>query len=75
MNHETNPQTPAPQVAAVIESCEQLLEQLSRQIIGQQEVLRQLLLALFARGHCLLVGVPGLAKTLMIRTLAQALKL
>jgi MoxR-like ATPase len=75
MNHESNQQTPAPQVAAVIESCEQLMGQLSRQVIGQQEVLGQLLLALFARGHCLLVGVPGLAKTLMVRTLARALQL
>ena len=75
MNHESNQQTLASQVAAVIESCEQLRAQLSRQVIGQQDVLHQLLLALFARGHCLLVGVPGLAKTLMIRTLAQALQL
>ena len=75
MNHESNQQALPPQVGAVIESCEQLRAQLSRQVIGQQEVLHQLLLALFARGHCLLVGVPGLAKTLMIRTLAQALQL
>jgi len=75
MNHESNQQILASQVAAVIESCEQLRAQLSRQVIGQQDVLHQLLLALFARGHCLLVGVPGLAKTLMIRTLAQALEL
>lgn len=59
----------------VQESCQRLLDQLARQVIGQQDVLKQLLLALFARGHCLLVGVPGLAKTLMIRTLARALDL
>ena len=44
-------------------------------IVGQQQVIEELLIAMFARGHCLLVGVPGLAKTLMIRTLADALSL
>ena len=41
-------------------------------IVGQQEVVDQLLICLFARGHCILEGVPGLAKTLMIRTLRSA---
>ena len=50
-------------------------EQLGRVIVGQQQVIEELLIAMFARGHCLLVGVPGLAKTLMIRTLADALTL
>src|SRR5262249_35241484 len=50
-------------------------KELSKAIVGQQEVIEQLLIAIFARGHCLLVGVPGLAKTLMIRTLADALNL
>src|SRR3974377_1748462 len=50
-------------------------EQLGRVIVGQQHVIEELLIALFARGHCLLVGGPGLAKTLMIRTLADALTL
>jgi MoxR-like ATPase len=44
-------------------------------IVGQQTVIEELLVAMFARGHCLLVGVPGLAKTLMIRTLADTLSL
>src|SRR5207302_8756633 len=44
-------------------------------IIGQEAVLDQLLMAIFCRGHALLVGVPGLAKTLMVSTLAQALDL
>src|ERR1017187_9950636 len=52
-----------------------ITEQLSRVIVGQQQVIEELLIAMFARGHCLLVGVPGLAKTLMIRTLADALSL
>ncbi len=54
---------------------QRLLLECSKSIVGQREVLEQLLIALFAQGHCLLVGVPGLAKTLMIRTLADALDL
>jgi MoxR-like ATPase len=52
-----------------------ITEQLGRVIVGQQPVIEELLVAMFARGHCLLVGVPGLAKTLLIRTLAEALAL
>ena len=40
-------------------------------IVGQQQVIEEILVAMFAGGHCLLVGVPGLAKTLLIRTLAD----
>jgi MoxR-like ATPase len=50
-------------------------EQLQRVIVGQRQVIEELLIAMFARGHCLLVGVPGLAKTLLIRTLADTLSL
>jgi MoxR-like ATPase len=49
--------------------------QLARVIVGQQQVIEEVLVAMFARGHCLLVGVPGLAKTLLIRTLAGSLSL
>jgi MoxR-like ATPase len=52
-----------------------LRAEMGKIIIGQQEVLEELLVAIFARGHCLLIGVPGLAKTLMIHTLADALNL
>ena len=52
-----------------------LLDELHKVVIGQDAVIELLLAALFARGHCLLVGVPGLAKTLMISTLARVLKL
>jgi MoxR-like ATPase len=51
----------------------QILEQLRRAIIGQAEVIEQILAAIFTRGHCLLVGVPGLAKTLMVSTISQIL--
>lgn len=50
-------------------------EELGRVIVGQQAVIEQLLIALLAGGHCLLVGVPGLAKTLMISSLAKAIGL
>ena len=49
--------------------------QMGRVIVGQEQVLEELLIAVFSRGHCLLVGVPGLAKTLMIHTLADTLNL
>jgi MoxR-like ATPase len=52
-----------------------ITDQLGRVIVGQQQVIEELLVAMFARGHCLLVGVPGLAKTLLIRTLADTLSL
>ncbi|HUS57461.1 MAG TPA: MoxR family ATPase [Planctomycetota bacterium] len=52
-----------------------LLEEIHKIIVGQDEVIDQILTAMFCRGHCLLVGVPGLAKTLMISTLARVLKL
>src|SRR6516225_2534021 len=50
-------------------------KELGKAIVGQDRVIEELLIAIFARGHCLLVGVPGLAKTLMIRTLAESLTL
>src|SRR5262245_21252541 len=46
--------------------CRRLLAECGKVIVGQKDVLEQLILALVARGHCLLVGVPGLAKTLMV---------
>ncbi len=52
-----------------------LLKETGKVIVGQQEVIDALLIAMFSRGHCLLVGVPGLAKTLMISTLAKVLNL
>jgi MoxR-like ATPase len=50
-------------------------QEIKKVIIGQQEIIDQLLITLFSRGHCLIVGVPGLAKTLLISTLAQVLDL
>jgi MoxR-like ATPase len=50
-----------------------MLDQLRRIIVGQTEVIEQILAAIFTRGHCLLVGVPGLAKTLMVSSISQIL--
>ena len=49
--------------------------ELEKVIVGQEQVIEQLIIAIFAQGHCLLEGVPGLAKTLMVSTLARSLKL
>src|SRR5438552_7109486 len=53
----------------------QMRTEIGKVIIGQEQVLDELLMAIFCRGHALLVGVPGLAKTLMVSTLSQALDL
>jgi len=50
-------------------------KEIAKVIVGQEEIIDQLLISLLARGHCLLIGVPGLAKTLLIKTLAQVLDL
>ncbi|MBW3599338.1 MAG: MoxR family ATPase [Planctomycetes bacterium] len=57
------------------EARERILDQLSQVIVGQRDVVEELLISLFSRGHCLLEGVPGLAKTLMISTLARTMNL
>ena len=54
---------------------EQILRQVREVIVGQQEVLDQILIAIFVGGHCLMTGLPGTAKTLMVRTIAEALGL
>src|SRR5262245_46293461 len=62
-------------VERLSEAYRSIKDEIGKRIVGQSEVIEQLLIALFARGHCLLVGVPGLAKTMLIRTLADALSL
>ena len=52
---------------------ESLKKEIGKKIIGQEDTIDQLLIAIFSQGHALLIGVPGLAKTLLIQTLAQAL--
>jgi MoxR-like ATPase len=53
----------------------QIVSEIEKRVVGQREVVEHLLISLFSRGHCLFVGVPGLAKTLLISTLADVLNL
>ena len=59
----------------VCEFYQQLKSELEKVIVGQEDVVRLLLASLFAQGHCLLIGVPGLAKTLLVRSLSDALRM
>jgi MoxR-like ATPase len=62
-------------IQRVNEARQRILAQLEQVIVGQQQVIEELLISLLSRGHCLLEGVPGLAKTLMVSTLARTLNL
>ena len=62
-------------VELMSESYQEIRKELSKVIIGQDNILEKLLIGLYARGHCLLIGVPGLAKTLIIKTLGEVLGL
>ena len=57
------------------ETHQNILEEIGKVIVGQKEIITDLLLSLFCNGHCLLIGVPGLAKTLLIKTLSQVIDL
>lgn len=56
-------------------SVSKIKNEVGKVIVGQQDIIDQLLICLFSRGHCVLIGVPGLAKTLLIRTVSQTLNL
>jgi MoxR-like ATPase len=60
---------------ALVASCKEIRKQVGQIVVGQDDVIEQLLIAILSRGHCLLEGVPGLAKTLMVRTLAESMHL
>jgi MoxR-like ATPase len=62
-------------IASLAANIQTVRSEIGKIIIGQHDVVDQLLMSLFAKGHCLLVGVPGLAKTLLIKTLADSLDL
>jgi MoxR-like ATPase len=62
-------------VEALKESREKIEQEIRKVIIGQKQIVDELMISLFARGHCLLIGIPGLAKTLLINTLAKVLDL
>ena len=65
--------SPEEAVRRVAQAREILVNEVHKVIIGQDEMIEQMLICIFARGHCLTIGVPGLAKTLAVSTLAQAL--
>jgi MoxR-like ATPase len=74
------PQEPLPTedlraVEELAQARAQIVEQIEKRVVGQRDVVEHLLISLFSRGHCLFVGVPGLAKTLLISTLADVLNL
>jgi MoxR-like ATPase len=78
--HPVSPQQPLPteDLRAIEELAmarAQIVEQIEKRVVGQRDVVEHLLISLFSRGHCLFVGVPGLAKTLLISTLADVLNL
>jgi MoxR-like ATPase len=62
-------------VAHLKEAHDKILQQIRKAVVGQQQVVNELMIVLFAQGHALLMGVPGLAKTLLVRTLASSLSL
>jgi len=71
---EPSPVPPAPgpeTLARLLEGRERLTTELAKVIVGQDEVIEQLLLALLAGGHCLITGAPGLAKTLLVKSIAR----
>jgi MoxR-like ATPase len=67
--------TDVEQAQVLVKAYQKVTAELGNIIVGQQEVIEQLLIAILARGHCLLEGVPGLAKTLMVRGLSQVMEL
>src|SRR5262245_46651493 len=71
----TQPASEADMVRHLAAAYSQMTQQIGKVIVGQSEVVEQLLMALFSRGHCLLVGVPGLAKTLLVSTVSRILHL
>src|SRR5579872_7488420 len=72
---ETSTEPSAEDITAFVETAQKLEQELTSIVVGQERVIRELLLALLAGGHVLLEGVPGLGKTLLVRTLSDALSL
>ncbi len=71
----TIPQEPVEAVDFFQQSVQKIKDEISKVVVGQKTVIDQLLISLFSRGHCVLIGVPGLAKTLLIRTVSKTLNL
>ena len=72
---DASPEAVGEAVSAAVDAARRVREQIHRVVVGQDAVVDQLLATLFCGGHAVLVGVPGLAKTLLISTLARSLSL
>src|SRR4030095_5443758 len=57
------------------EKYDELRKEISKVIVGQSSIIEQILISILAKGHCLLIGVPGLAKTLIVKTLSEVMDL
>ncbi|MHC5052292.1 MAG: AAA family ATPase, partial [Planctomycetota bacterium] len=71
----TNPSTETQAAQRLTDAYQSIRTELGKQIVGMDRVIEELMICIFSRGHCLLVGVPGLAKTLLISSLARTLSL
>ena len=69
---DLNTKTDVEAIEAFVEKYAELRQEIAKVIVGQDEVVKNILMAMFSRSHALLIGVPGLAKTLMITTIAKA---
>lgn len=67
--------TDSQELDILVEKTKDLKKEISKIIIGQEDIINQVLISIFSKGHCLLVGVPGLAKTLLVNTIASVLGL
>ena len=75
MNDKLNSAQDVELVEKLNEKIKKVKSEIAKRIVGQDDIIDQLLISLFSRGHCLLVGVPGLAKTLLIKTVAEVMDL
>lgn len=73
--YQSIPEAPEKAAAFFSDSFESIKKEIGKTVVGQKDVVEQLLISLFSQGHCVLVGVPGLAKTLLIQSLAETLNL
>jgi MoxR-like ATPase len=71
METETTPPTEAQTVEQLIQGYDRIKTELGKTIIGQEDVIDEILISLFAGGHCLITGAPGLAKTLLVKSIAE----
>ena len=74
-NDISSPESDVQAVEKLGEARDGVVKELRKVIVGMEEVIDEMMISIFAEGHCLLVGVPGLAKTLLVSSLAKTLSL